>query len=170
MPGRGGMPATKTPQLGGGVPGAPESSTTPGTSAPSASSVSAPAIATPPAPVIIPKIGEAPPPSNANAPSQSPPLPSAQSLNMNFQDLARVTRGFAGRKSAQKWLNQMNDRGWTPEQIEEALNSGQRIPESQRVDPSHAASRYIHPRTGRSVTIDDVTGQVIQLGEDGFDY
>ena len=67
---------------------------------------------------LLPEPGD---PIQAPPSSPSPDEPS----NLTMQDLARVTRGFAGRKSAQKWLNQMNDRGWTPEQIEEAITHGQ---------------------------------------------
>lgn len=32
------------------------------------------------------------------------------------------------------------------------------------------ATRFIHPKTGQSVVIDDVTGQVIHVGGPGFKY
>jgi hypothetical protein len=32
------------------------------------------------------------------------------------------------------------------------------------------ATRYVHPETGRSVIIDDLTGDVIHVGGDGFIY
>ena len=87
-----------------------------------------------------------------------------------MQDLARVTRGFAGRKSAQKWLNQMNDRGWTPEQIEEAVVGGESFPADNRINPGNGAIRYVHPSTGRSIIIDAKTNEIIQLGGDRFKH
>ena len=32
------------------------------------------------------------------------------------------------------------------------------------------ATRYIHPTTGQSVVVDDVTGKVIHVGVPGFKY
>jgi hypothetical protein len=32
------------------------------------------------------------------------------------------------------------------------------------------ATRYIHPETGQSVVVDDVTGEVIHVGGPGFKY
>ena len=37
-------------------------------------------------------------------------------------------------------------------------------------DPGNAATRHVHPTTGRSVVVDDVTGEVIHVGGDGFVY
>ena len=108
----------------------------------------------------LPEAGDEPellpaPDVSPQPPPPSPAPPQVQPSPLSLQDLTRVTRGFAGRKSAQKWLYQMNSREWTPEQIEEAIQSGERFHESQRIDPTHRATRYVHPRTGRSVTIDE---------------
>lgn len=32
------------------------------------------------------------------------------------------------------------------------------------------ATRYVHPTTGQSVVIDDLTGEVVQVGGPGFRY
>jgi hypothetical protein len=64
----------------------------------------------------------------------------------------------------------MRARGWTPDQVTEAIQNGQPIPAVNNVDPSHPAMRYVHPATGRSVVVDTVTGEVIHVGGDGFVY
>jgi colicin-like ribonuclease protein len=61
---------------------------------------------------------------------------------------------------------QMRKRGWTEAQILEALQT-QPIPTRGKRGP---ATRYVHPRTGRSVVVDDATGEVFHVGGDGFEY
>jgi hypothetical protein len=73
-------------------------------------------------------------------------------------------------KSATKWAGQMERRGWTPNQIDEALVSGQKFPAQNNLNSANGATRYVHPETGRSVVIDNKTGQVIHVGGDGFKY
>lgn len=72
--------------------------------------------------------------------------------------------------SATQWANKMTQRGWTPEQISEAIANGQRFPAANNVNPGNAATRYVHPTTGRSVIVDNVTKEVIHVGGDGFLY
>jgi hypothetical protein len=61
---------------------------------------------------------------------------------------------------------QVAKRGWTEAQIREALET-HGIPIRGKKGP---ATRYIHPRTGRSVVVDDATGEVFHVGGDGFEY
>jgi Colicin E5 ribonuclease domain len=61
---------------------------------------------------------------------------------------------------------QMARRGWTEEQIMEALRTPGIATRGQR----GAATRYVHPSTGRSVVVDDATGEVFHVGGDGFEY
>jgi hypothetical protein len=61
---------------------------------------------------------------------------------------------------------QMAKRGWTEAQIREALET-QGISIRGKKGP---AIRYVHPRTGRSVVVDDATGEVFHVGGDGFEY
>jgi hypothetical protein len=61
---------------------------------------------------------------------------------------------------------QMATRGFTEAQIREALDK-QSIPVRGKKGP---ATRYVHPRTGRSVVVDDATGEVFHVGGDGFEY
>ena len=72
-------------------------------------------------------------------------------------------------KPAGKLVRQMRARGWTASQIEEARAGGITWPATNR-ETGGAATRYIHPETGRSVVIDDASGDVIHVGGDGFIY
>jgi hypothetical protein len=77
---------------------------------------------------------------------------------------------FGGNHSAEQWDSKMHSRGWTPEQITEAIHAGAMFPAVNLVNPAHSATRYVHPTTGRSVVVDDVTAEVIHVGGDGFVY
>ena len=63
----------------------------------------------------------------------------------------------------------MGPRGWTEQQIGEALKSGQQIPAINKAT-GNAAIRYVHPQTGQSVVVDTVTNEVIHVGGPGFKY
>jgi RHS repeat-associated protein len=77
---------------------------------------------------------------------------------------------LGGHKGATEWQNKMAARGWTPQQIDEAITGGQKFPAANNVNPGNAATRYVHPETGRSVVIDEVTGEVLHVGGDGYKY
>jgi hypothetical protein len=64
-------------------------------------------------------------------------------------------------KSPQQWQNQLVQRGWTLELIDEAIASGRRYPAPNYVNHGNTATRYVSPRTGQSVVIDDQTGEVL---------
>jgi hypothetical protein len=64
----------------------------------------------------------------------------------------------------------MKKRGWTPDQITEAIAEGYSIPATNKVTPGNGATRYVHPATGRSVVVDDTTREVIHVGGNGFVY
>ena len=64
----------------------------------------------------------------------------------------------------------MASRGWTPEQINEAITSGVSFLTPNRVNAGNTATKYINPTTGRSVVIDDVTREVLHVGKTGFKY
>ncbi len=72
-------------------------------------------------------------------------------------------------KPTAKLLRQMAHRGWTKAQINEAQALGDRRP-AWNLETGGPATRYIHPTTGRSVVIDDASGEVIHVGGDGFVY
>jgi hypothetical protein len=81
-----------------------------------------------------------------------------------------VAAAFGGKKSPQKWLNQMQQRGWTPQQIEEAIAKGQSYPTQNNINPGNGATRYVNPDTGQAVVIDNTTGEIIHVGGPGFRY
>jgi RHS repeat-associated protein len=68
-----------------------------------------------------------------------------------------------------KIQRQMGPRGWTAGQIDEAVRGGQRIPAINKAT-GNPATRCVHPLTKQSVVIDNVTGEVIQVGGPGFEY
>jgi len=77
---------------------------------------------------------------------------------------------FGSNKSAAKWQSQMAKRGWTNDQITEAIDKGQQFPAKNNINPGNGATRYVNPTTGRSVVVDNVTREVIHVGGDGFKY
>ena len=64
----------------------------------------------------------------------------------------------------------MAKRGWTEQQIDEAISSGKQVAAPHNVNPSNGATRYIHGTTGRSVVVDNVTQELLQVSGDGFRY
>jgi hypothetical protein len=77
---------------------------------------------------------------------------------------------YGDHKSQTKWENQMKQRGWTEQQINEALYSGDSYSAPNNISPNNGATRYVHPTTGRSIVIDNVTGRILHVGGDGFLY
>jgi hypothetical protein len=65
-----------------------------------------------------------------------------------------------------KVRKQMDKRGWTEQEIREAMQTPG-IPAQGKRGP---ATRYVHPRTGKSVVVDDATGEVFHVGGEGFMY
>ena len=72
-------------------------------------------------------------------------------------------------KDEAKRRRQMKQRGWTDAQIAEAVANGAQFI-AANLETGGAAMRYVHPVTGRSVVIDDASGEVIHVGGDGFTY
>lgn len=72
-------------------------------------------------------------------------------------------------KDAAKLALQMERREWTDDQIDEAVERGKRFAATNNMTGG-SATRYVHPRTGRSVVIDDETNGVIMVGGDGFKF
>jgi RHS repeat-associated protein len=71
-------------------------------------------------------------------------------------------------KTQAKWANQFAKRGWTAEQVTEAIMKGEKFNAVNMVNKANSATRYVHPTTGRSVVIDNVTKELLQVGGDGF--
>jgi hypothetical protein len=72
--------------------------------------------------------------------------------------------------TVKQWQNRMRRRGWTPAQITEAIQGGRSFPAVNHVNPGHSITRYVHPQTGRSVLVDDMTSEVIHVDGDGILY
>jgi hypothetical protein len=72
-------------------------------------------------------------------------------------------------KAPEKLARQMTARGWTDEAVRRAVAVGDAHPAINR-ETNGPATRYVHPETGRSVVLDDATGEVIHVGGDGFIY
>jgi hypothetical protein len=77
---------------------------------------------------------------------------------------------FGNNHTALQWQKRMQQRGWTPDQITEAISGGQQHPGANNIIPTNGATRHVHPITGRSVVVDNSTGEVIHIGGDGFVY
>lgn len=65
-----------------------------------------------------------------------------------------------------KLRRQMQKRGWTEQQIREAMQT----PGVTTQGKANPATRYVHPATGRSVVVDNVTGEIFHVGGDGYQY
>jgi hypothetical protein len=66
-------------------------------------------------------------------------------------------------KTEAKWANQMAQRGWTEAQITEAVTKGKAFDAINNVNKANSATRYAHPTTGKSVVIDNVTKELLQV-------
>lgn len=73
-------------------------------------------------------------------------------------------------KSEAKWAGQLSKRGWTTEQITEAVTKGKSFDAVNMVNKANSATRYVHPTTGQSVVIDKVTKELLHVGGKGFKY
>lgn len=81
-----------------------------------------------------------------------------------------ISYSFGAYKSSGKWISQMASRGWTGNTIQEALTIGKKYPAINKVNPANNATRFVHPATGQSVVVDDITNEIIHLGGPGFKY
>ena len=61
---------------------------------------------------------------------------------------------------------QMRRRGWTDEHLREAFLTVP-LPAQGKKGP---ALRYIHPKNGKSVVVDEMTGAIFHVGGEGFLY
>lgn len=71
-------------------------------------------------------------------------------------------------KSSKKWVNQLVNRGWTEKQITETITKGKRFPAVNNVNKANSATRYVHPKTGKSIVVDDVTKELLHIGKSGY--
>ncbi len=68
-----------------------------------------------------------------------------------------------------KIQGQLASRGWTSEAIDRAVRHGDRIDAVNKYT-GQPATRYVDPKTGQSVIIDNATNRVIQVGEPGYRF
>lgn len=73
-------------------------------------------------------------------------------------------------KGVAKSIRQMDQRGWVPQQVTDAIKTGQQFPATNLVNKANPAIRYVHPQTGQSVVQDTVTKEIIHFGGPGFGY
>jgi hypothetical protein len=100
---------------------------------------------------------------------------SAQQQILKLLSLNSAVRGgsswvYGAFKSEAKWAGQLSKRGWTAEQITEAVTKGKSFDAVNMVNKANSATRYVHPTTGQSVVIDNVTKELLHVGGPGFKY
>lgn len=77
---------------------------------------------------------------------------------------------YGGFKTSTKWANQLAKRGWTEKQITQAISKGKSFDAVNNVNKANKATRYVHPNSGQSVVIDNVTNELLHVGGKGFKY
>jgi hypothetical protein len=60
----------------------------------------------------------------------------------------------------------MAARGWTEQELREALATPP-LPSTGKQGP---ALRYVHPTSGKSVVVDQTTGEIFHVGGEGYKY
>ncbi len=69
-------------------------------------------------------------------------------------------------KTPEKWGRQMEQRGWTKEKVTDTIKHGEQFPAPNNPKPENTATRYEYE--GNYVVINDVTHDLIQVGEPDF--
>jgi hypothetical protein len=114
-------------------------------------------------------------PKNPKLANLTPPnwVPSEQDIADLMAEIACTPanpRGLEGPKKPGKWANQFAAGGWTNEIIDDAIRNGKIYPEENRINPGNGATRFVSPKTGLSVIIDNKTGGIIHVGRPNFTY
>ncbi|TVQ17130.1 MAG: hypothetical protein EA361_03050 [Bacteroidetes bacterium] len=73
-------------------------------------------------------------------------------------------RAYGSFKSVSKWISQFLKRGWTPQKVTEAITKGKSFNAVNMVNKGNGATRYVHPTSGQSVVIDNVTREILHVG------
>ena len=107
--------------------------------------------------------------SNADFPAISS-FSTTPTPDLTPQDNEDEEWNFGNHKNEQKWLNQMQQRGWTKEEITEAIKNGESFPATNNVNAANGATRFVHPMNGKSVVIDNITKELLHIGKEGFLY
>jgi predicted RNase H-like nuclease len=74
--------------------------------------------------------------------------------------------GKVSREYSDKIMQQMKKRGWTEDDINRALSTTG-IP---TIGKKGTATRYVDPKTGKSLVVDDSTGEIFHVGKPGYKY
>ena len=69
-----------------------------------------------------------------------------------------------------KWNNEFIKRGWTEKQVTRTIEKGKPTAAENRVNPGNKATRYTNRNTGKALTLDRVTRELIQVGASDFEY
>lgn len=64
----------------------------------------------------------------------------------------------------------MQKRGWTVAEIQEAYGKGNAYSAVDETANGSAATRFVHPTSGKSVVINNATGKIIHVGGKNFLY
>lgn len=71
-------------------------------------------------------------------------------------------------KTNLKWLNRIEKRGRTPQDVIETIKYGERYRVPNKVNPENTATLYRSQRTGKYTIIDDMKNEVLHLSEKGY--
>lgn len=71
---------------------------------------------------------------------------------------------LSGTKSATKWQNEMNKRGWTTDSIGDLINNHHTTRVSTNKATGHSATVY-YDKKGAYVVVDDVTKEIVQISD-----
>ncbi len=110
---------------------------------------------------------------NTNSDAEFPSISSfstSPTPDLNPQEEEEQEWNFGNHKNEQKWLNQMRQRGWTKEEITEAIKNGESFSAANNVNAANGVTRFVHPSSGKSVVIDNVTKELLHIGKAGFLY
>ena len=92
-----------------------------------------------------------------------------RSINLNKSSASRNGSWRYGTfKSETKWTNQFEARGWTPDLVTDAIQNGKSFNAPNLVNPGNNATRYVSPKTGQYVVVDNKTRELLQVGGKDF--
>lgn len=100
----------------------------------------------------------------------NPIVRSANTAINSIKTVRNIKWKFGNFKTPTKWAGQMAKRGWNESQISEAVSMGKSYKAINNVNKMNGATRYVHPTTGKSVVLDDVTNELLQVGGEGFKW
>jgi RHS repeat-associated protein len=90
--------------------------------------------------------------------------------------LSKATKDFkpplklGHHKSLRKWRNRWKRGNWNAKDIRNTYRYGKRYKADNLVNKGNTATRYHNVDLDKSIVVDDVTNEIIQLGRTGFRY